>query len=45
MDPDTFVRLGMGRGDPAEILASDAVQLDGDEPLGRKIVEEMNFLF
>ncbi|MGH9012840.1 MAG: maleylpyruvate isomerase family mycothiol-dependent enzyme [Acidimicrobiia bacterium] len=45
MDTDTFVRLGMGRGDPAEILASGAVQLDGDEPLGRKIVEEMNFLF
>jgi uncharacterized protein (TIGR03083 family) len=45
MDTDTLVRLGMGRGDPAEILASGAVKVDGDQALGRRIVGEMNFLF
>jgi uncharacterized protein (TIGR03083 family) len=44
-DTDTLVRLGMGRGDPAEILASGAVKIDGDEDLGRRIAGEMNFLF
>jgi uncharacterized protein (TIGR03083 family) len=45
MDTDTLVRLGMGRGDPAQILASGAVKIDGDQELGRRIVAEMNFLF
>jgi uncharacterized protein (TIGR03083 family) len=45
MGTDTFVRLGMGRGDPDEILASGAVRLGGDDQLGRRIVSEMNFLF
>lgn len=45
MDIDTLVRLGMGRGDPSEILASGAVTIAGDEQLGTKIVHEMNFLF
>jgi hypothetical protein len=45
MGTDTLVRLGMGRGDPAEILASGAVRIDGDQELGRTIVGEMNFLF
>jgi len=45
MDADTLVRLGMGRGDPAEILGSGAVKIDGDQQLGRQIVGEMNFLF
>lgn len=45
MDTDTLVRLAMGRGDPAEILASGAVQIDGDQQLGRQIVDNMNFLF
>jgi uncharacterized protein (TIGR03083 family) len=45
MDTDTFVRLSCGRGDPAEILASGAVRIEGDEGLGHRVVEEMNFLF
>ncbi|MGH8985253.1 MAG: maleylpyruvate isomerase family mycothiol-dependent enzyme [Acidimicrobiia bacterium] len=45
MGVDTLVRLSMGRGDPAEILASGAVTVTGDEALGRRIVQEMNFLF
>ncbi|HEX6311685.1 MAG TPA: maleylpyruvate isomerase family mycothiol-dependent enzyme [Acidimicrobiia bacterium] len=45
MGVDTLVRLGLGRGDPAEILDAGAVTIAGDEALGRKIVEEMNFLF
>jgi uncharacterized protein (TIGR03083 family) len=45
MDTDTLVRLGMGRGDPTEILASGTVKIDGDQELGRRIVGEMNFLF
>lgn len=45
MGIDTLVRLGMGRGDPGEILARGAVTIAGDEELGRAIVGEMNFLF
>ena len=45
MDTDTLVRLGMGRGDVGEILAGGAVTIDGDRKLGRRIVENMNFLF
>jgi uncharacterized protein (TIGR03083 family) len=45
MGVDTLVRLGMGRGDPAKILASGAVTIAGDEHLGRTIVSEMNFMF
>jgi hypothetical protein len=45
MGVDTLVRLGLGRGDPAEILAGGAVTITGDEQLGRTIVREMNFMF
>jgi uncharacterized protein (TIGR03083 family) len=45
MGVDTLVRLGLGRGDPKEILGSGAVKVTGDEDLGRRIVKEMNFLF
>lgn len=45
MEVDTLVRLGLGRGDPDEILRSGAVTLAGDEDLGRTIVKEMNVLF
>jgi uncharacterized protein (TIGR03083 family) len=45
MGVDTLVRLGLGRGDPAEILAGGAVTVTGDEQLGRTIVREMNFMF
>ncbi|MBA2325631.1 MAG: maleylpyruvate isomerase family mycothiol-dependent enzyme [Actinobacteria bacterium] len=45
MDTDTLVRLGMGRGDSAKMLAAGKVGFDGDEELGRRIAGEMNFLF
>ncbi len=45
MDTDTLVRLGMGRGDPDAILARGAVRIDGDEALGLRVLQEMNFLF
>jgi uncharacterized protein (TIGR03083 family) len=45
MGVDTLIRLGLGRGDPAEILAAGAVTIAGDKELGRRIVHEMNFLF
>ena len=45
MDTDTFVRLLTGRGDVAEIVASGAVQLRGDEALGRAVVDQANVLF
>jgi uncharacterized protein (TIGR03083 family) len=44
-DGETFVRLTCGRLDPAAVLAGDAVHLDGDAALGRRIVEQLNFLF
>jgi len=45
MEVDTFVRLGCGRGDPAQIVDSGAVDIGGDGQLGRNIASEMNFLF
>jgi uncharacterized protein (TIGR03083 family) len=45
MDTDTLVRLCMGRGDPNEILNSGAVKIAGDEELGKRVVNEMNFMF
>ena len=45
MDSETFVRLGCGRVDPGEAVGSGAVRIDGDEALGRRVVESMNFLF
>jgi uncharacterized protein (TIGR03083 family) len=44
-DSDTIVRLGTGRGDPAEILAGDAIELSGDSELGSGVAKSMNFLF
>lgn len=44
-DGETFARLACGRVDPADVLAAGAVHLDGDELLGRRVVEALNFLF
>jgi len=44
-DGETFLRLACGRLDPAEVLTGDAVQLEGDETLGRRVVDALNFLF
>lgn len=44
-DGETFTRMACGRLDPADVLAGGAVRLDGDEVLGRRVVEALNFLF
>ena len=44
-DGETFVRVACGRVDPAGVLVGDAVHFDGDEALGRRVVEALNFLF
>ncbi|MHB1486798.1 MAG: maleylpyruvate isomerase family mycothiol-dependent enzyme [Acidimicrobiales bacterium] len=41
---ETFACLGLGRSDPVQVLASDQVTFDGDEDLGRRIVENMAFM-
>jgi uncharacterized protein (TIGR03083 family) len=45
MDGETYARLACGRTEPAAALAAGSVRLTGDEALGRRIVEELNFLF
>ena len=44
-DGETFVRLACGRLDPEDALTGGAVQVDGDDALGRRVVEALNFLF
>jgi uncharacterized protein (TIGR03083 family) len=44
-DTETLARLGVGRVDPAAALGDGRVRLEGDQELGRRIVEGMNFLF
>jgi len=44
-DTETFARLGCGRLDAAATLADGRVRLEGDEALGRRVVEQVNFLF
>jgi uncharacterized protein (TIGR03083 family) len=44
-DCETFVRLTCGRVDPADALGRGAVHLGGDLDLGRRVVEQLNFLF
>lgn len=45
MDFETFSALGCGRWDPDAALADGKVTIDGDEWLGRRVLEEINFLF
>jgi uncharacterized protein (TIGR03083 family) len=44
-DTETFARLACGRLDPTAELQSGRVRVDGDDELGRSVVENMNFLF
>lgn len=45
LDGEIYARLACGRADPAATLAEGSVGFDGDEVIGRRIVEELNFLF
>ncbi len=44
-DVETFTRLAVGRLDPAATLAAGSVRCSGDEGLGSRVVEQLNFLF
>jgi uncharacterized protein (TIGR03083 family) len=44
-DTETFARLLNGRLDPLDQLAAGTVVLDGDEGLGRRVLDEINYLF
>jgi len=45
MGTETFARLAAGRVDTASAIAADEVTFRGDEALGRRVVEHMNYLF
>ena len=40
-----YARVACGRADPAAVLAAGSVVIEGDEAIGRRVVEELNFLF
>jgi uncharacterized protein (TIGR03083 family) len=44
-DTETFARVACGRIGPGDALGDGRVSLDGDEALGRRVIEELNFLF
>ena len=44
-DGETFARLACGRLDPDGELRAGRVRVEGDEALGRRVVESLNFLF
>lgn len=44
-DTETLARLGCGRIAPLATLDDERVRLEGDVALGRRVVEELNFLF
>ncbi len=45
MPGDVYARVACGRVDPAAVLTAGSVTIDGDEAIGRRVVEELNFLF
>jgi hypothetical protein len=44
-DGETYARLACGRGDPAAERSAGSIRIEGDEVLGARIVDELNFLF
>ena len=44
-DGETYARLACGRGDPAAARAAGSVRIEGDQELGVRIVDQLNFLF
>ena len=44
MDQETFWRLGLGRVEPARVLASGQVRVDGDVAIGHKVLASMAFM-
>jgi uncharacterized protein (TIGR03083 family) len=45
MDAETLWCLGGGRWDPAAVLDDGRVTIDGDQALGRRVIESLNFMF
>lgn len=45
VDGATYARVACGRADPAAVVAAGSVTFAGDGVLGRRIFEELNFLF
>ena len=43
-DTETFTRLGCGRVAPTDALADGRVKFEGDDVLGARVLEEMNFV-
>jgi uncharacterized protein (TIGR03083 family) len=41
---ETYACLACGRWEPAEVLDTDLVQIDGDQSIGRAFVEQLNFM-
>jgi uncharacterized protein (TIGR03083 family) len=44
LSPEHFIRLGCGREAPADVLAAGEVSFDGDEALGARVIEAMDFM-
>ena len=44
-DGETFARVACGRVEPGAALGDGRVRVEGDEALGRRVVESLNFLF
>jgi uncharacterized protein (TIGR03083 family) len=44
-DTETFCRLATGRMDAADALNDGRLQFEGDDAIGQRVVEQLNFLF
>ncbi len=44
MDQETFWRLGFGRVEPARVVATGEVRIDGDIALGHRVLDAMAFM-
>ena len=44
LSSEQFIRLGCGREAPGRVLASGAVEIDGDEELGAQVIGAMDFM-
>jgi hypothetical protein len=44
MDQEAFWRLGFGRVEPARLVATGQVRLEGDVALGHRVLEAMAFI-
>lgn len=40
-----FTRLGCGRATAAEVEAAGGIGVDGDDQVGRSVLDAMNFMF